>query len=217
MPDTSPLPDRPIGLQWATGLAPLWSGLGFFLLGTQDLLKRFLPPTSSVREGMGWAALCLVAIVFVAVPIWGTRAIRARAFSLRSGYAQPKSRNWLLLPVLVVPMVLVTVVIAYAFTSHGRPPTPYALYNDRLVTPGFAVTFAVSSLYYGWKRRVPLLLAYAIYLTCLALLIWWLPLSPVERGGLLLSGAGGPLAVFGAIRLRAFLSADSKPPEGLSR
>jgi hypothetical protein len=104
---------------------------------------------------------------------------------------------------LLVPLVLVPLVIAYAFTSYGRQPAPHLPDYDRLIVPGFAVTFAALSFYYGRKRNAPLLLAYGIYLICLALLIWWLPLTPTERSGLLMSGAGGPLAVFGAMRLRA--------------
>jgi hypothetical protein len=205
LPDVDPLANRPIELLWETGFSPLWAGSGFFLLGIQDLLKRFLPPTSLIQEGISWVAICFTAAAFAAAAIWGKRSIRARVVSPHTGYVEPKSRNWLLLPALFVPLLLVPIIIAYAFTSYGRPPAPYTLDDGKLVVPGFALVFAALSLHYGWKRKVLLLLVYGIYLICLALLIWRMPLTPTERGGLLMSGAGGPLAVFGAIRLRAFL------------
>jgi hypothetical protein len=214
MLDVDPISSRPSESLWRNGLSPLWGGLVFFLLGTRDLLERFLPPTPLAQHSARWAVICVAATLFVAVTIWGRRSIRARVVSPPSGYVEPKSHNWLLLPVLLVPLVLVPIVIANAFTSYGRSPAPYALDDDRLFAPGFAVMFAALSLYYGWKRKAPLLSVYAIYLICLALLIWLLPLSPNERDGLLMSGAGGPLVAFGAVRLRAFLRTKSKPPEG---
>jgi hypothetical protein len=206
MPDVDPPSHRPLESLWETGLSPLWCGSGFFLLGVQDLLKRFLPPTSFAQQGISWIAICLAIATFAAAAFWGKRSISARSVSPRSGYVEPKSHKWLLLPVLLVPLVLASLIIAYAFASYGRQPAPYDLDDSRLVEPGFSVMFAAISLHYGLKHKAALLLVYGGYLICLALLIWWLPISPTERDGLLQSGAGGPLAVYGAIRLRAFLS-----------
>jgi hypothetical protein len=189
------------------------SGSGFFLLGTSDLLKRFLPQTTLAQQGISWLAIALAAAAFATTRIWRRRSIDARVISSSGGHMEVSSRNWLLLPMLLVPLVLVPLVVTYAFTSYGRQPAAYLVDSDRLVMPGFAVVFAALSLYYGRKRKAPLLLVYGIYLIGLALLIWWLPLTPVERDGLLMSGTGGPLAVFGATRLRAFLAAEPRPVE----
>jgi hypothetical protein len=199
MPDINTLSKRPLEYSWETGVSPLFSGSIFFLLGASGLLKRFLPQTAFAQQGVSWLVICLVAVAILVAKIWGTRGI---------------GRTWLLLPIVLVPLVLVPLVSAYAFTSYGRPSNPYPLNIDRLVMPGFAVLFGVLSLYYYVrKQETPALLAYGIYLMCLALLIWWLPLSSTERGDLLNSGAGGPLAVFGAMRLREFLRTEPKPVE----
>ncbi len=92
--------------------------------------------------------------------------------------------------------------LAYAFTSYGHLPTAYQLNDDRLVMPGFAVMGAAISFYYGRKHNSVLLWVYGVYLLGLSFLIWWLPASPIERSGWLMSGTGGPLAVFGATRLK---------------
>jgi hypothetical protein len=195
MPDVETLSKRPIESQWEIGVGPLLTGSVFFLLGIPDVLERFLPQTALAQNGTQWLAL-LFAAAFAAILIWGTRFI---------------SRKWLLLPIVLVPLVLVPIVIAYAFSSYGSPPAPVSLDSDRLVMPGFAVLFGAIALYEGRKRKSPLLLAFGTYLMCLALLLWWLPLSPTERSGLLNVGAGGPLGAFGATRLRAFLRASPKP------
>lgn len=209
MPEVDALSERPGESLWETGVTPLLSGSGFFLLGTSDLLKRFLPQTSLAQGGISWLMILLTAATFAAGGIWSRRFIRARTASPHA-HTEFKSCNWLLLPTLLVPLVLVPLVISYAFTSYGRQPAPYQLEEGRLVMPGFAVMIAALAFYYGHKRKVPVLLAYGTYLMSLALLIWWLPLSPTERSGLLLSGVGGPLAVLGAMRLRSFLRVEPK-------
>jgi hypothetical protein len=169
------------------------SGAGFFLLGAPHLLQRFLPQTTLAQQGISWLALGLAAIVLAINAIWGRRFIASRTDSPQQGQMQSKRSNWLLLPMVLVSLLLVPLVLVYGFTSYGRHPDSYMLDQNRLASPAFALMFAALSLHYAWKRRASVLLAYAIYLACLALLIWWLPLNPTERHGLLMSGAGGPL------------------------
>ena len=197
----SPANERAVESAWKTGVSPLIFGSGFFLLGTKDLLRRFFPQTSLAQNGLSWLAIVIAAAVLVAGGIWTRRHVNAQAVSPResSSFA---SRNWLLLPIVLVPTVLVSLVLVYAFTSYGHLPTSYQLDDDRLVMPGFAVMCAAISFYYGRKHKSALLWAYGAYLLGLALLIWWLPASPIERSGWLMSGTGGPLAVFGATRLK---------------
>jgi hypothetical protein len=202
MPDVDKLSKRPAEYLWETGVAPLSAGSGFVLLGTATLLQRILPQTDLAQQGIMWLAIC-----FVVAMAWGTRSIKDRVVSPRGGYVEPAHPKWLLwfaLLSLLAPLVLV-----YVFFPDGGSLGLDPLHS-RLLVPGFAVLFGAGSFYEGRKRKIPLLLAYGIYLMCLALLIWWLPLSPTERFGLLQSGAGGPLAVFGAMRLRAFLKANPK-------
>jgi hypothetical protein len=197
MSDVDTRSKRPYESLWETGVSPLLLGFAFFLLRTPDLLERFLPQFASMQNGMGWLTLCFVA-AFAAVVIWGTQSI---------------SRKVLLLPIVLIPLVLVPLVLAYAVSPFGRPATSISFDSDRLVESGFAVMLAAISLYEWRKRKTSLLLAYGIYLMCLALLIWWLPLSPTETGDLLMVGAGGPLGVFGAARLRTILRANPKPTD----
>lgn len=204
MPDVDKLSRRPAEYLWETGVAPLTVGTGFFLLGSAELLQRILPQTDLAQQGIKWLALCFVVAMF-----WGMRSIKDRVVSPRGGYvelesAHPKWLLWLLLPALLVSLVLV-----YALNPVGNPSGHTFLDNDKLIVPGFAVLFGVISLYEGRMRKMPVL--FGIYMGCLALLIWWLPLSATERFGLLQSGTGGPLAIFGAMRLRAFLKANPKP------
>jgi hypothetical protein len=204
MPDVDKLSKRPAEYLWETGVAPLTVGMGFFLLGSAELLRRILPQTDLAQQGIKWLALCFVVAMF-----WGMRSIKDRLVSPRGGYvelepARPKWLLWLLLPALLVSLVLV-----YALTPAGNPIGHNFLDNDKLIVPGFAVLFGVISLYEGRMGKIPVL--FFVYMVCLALLIWWLPLSAMERFGLLQSGTGGPLAIFGAMRLRAFLKANPKP------
>jgi hypothetical protein len=196
---------------WKVGFAPFMSGSGLFLLGTSDLLKRFLPQTALAQQGISWLILCVAGAAFAITAIWGRRSVIPYVVSPHGAHMESTSRNWLLLPLLLVPLVLLLLVGAYAFTSFGRQPTPYSIDHDRLVMPGFAVMLAALSFFYARKRQELLLWAYGFYLIGLALLIWWLPLSPTERSGFLMSGAAGPLSVFGAMRLRCFLRADPRP------
>lgn len=203
---------RPLESLWETGVAPLFVGSSFFMLGTSDLLKRFLPQAPLAQQGLSWVAVCFTFVALAAVALWGKRSVsRTGAITPSSGSLEPKSRKWLLVPVFLVPLVLLPLVIVYALTTFGRQPDPVFLNDTRLIAPGFAILLGVISLHHGRTRKVPLLPTYGIYLLCLALLIWWLPLSPTERFGLLESGAGGPLSVYGAMRLRAVLNADPKP------
>lgn len=203
----------PAESMWKVGFAPFVSGSGFFLLGTSDLVKRFLPQTALAQEGISWLMICLTGAAFAATAVWGRRSIIPHVASPHRSHIDSRSRNWLLLPMLLVPLVLLPLVAADAFTSYGRQPTPYSISDGRLVIPGFAVMVAALSLYNWRKRSEPLLLAFGIYLIGLALLIWWLSLGSTERSGLLMAGTGGPLAVFGATRLRASLRAESRPTE----
>jgi hypothetical protein len=206
VPDVDRLSKRPAEYLWETGVAPLSAGSCFFLLGTAILLQRILPQTDLAQQGIQWLAICFAAAVAL-----GTRFIKDRVVSPRGGYVEPVRPKWLLwfaLLSLFVPLGLV-----YAITPVGSPPPDVDSFDNffSLLAPGFAVLIGVLSLYHGRMRKM--LLLYGIYMLCLALLIWWLPLSAIERFGLLQSGAGGPLAVFGAMRLRAFLKANPEPVE----
>ncbi len=203
MSDVQSPMNSPMQTLWDIGIAPLFSGLGFFLLGMSSLLKRFIPQTSLAQNSMRWTMLLITAAALAAAAIWVRRSMNSGLFTPPGRRENVMGRAWLLLPMVVVPMVLVSLVIALGFTSYGHHPSPYMIDKDRLIMPAFAVLFAILSFYYGWKREVSLLHAFGIYLACLAVLVWWLPLSPVERGGLVMSASGGPLAIYGAVRLRA--------------
>ena len=196
------LSKRPEEYLWETGLSPLVAGSGFFLLGASELLQRILPQTGMAQQGIKWLALFAVAAV-----IWGARFIRDRVVSPRGGYVVPADPRWFLWVVLLA--MILSLLLAYTLAPAGILHDRIGFIDHHLVAPGFAVLFGILSLYYGRMRMIPLL--FCIYLMFLASLIWWLPISETEEFGLLQAGAGGPLAVFGVIRVRAFLKANPEP------
>ena len=197
MADVYKLSKRPAEYMWETGVPPLSAGSGFFLLGSADLLQRILPQADLAHMGIKWLAIFLAGAV-----LWSARCIKDRIVSPRGGYVEPAQPRWLL------PALLMLLILVYSTAQIGNPPD-HDFIDNRLVVPGFAVLTGVLALYHGRMRKLPVL--FGIYMVCLALLIWWLPLSTTERFGLLESGTGGPLAVYGAMRLRAFLKANPGP------
>ena len=201
--DVYSLSKRPAEHQWETGVAPLSAGLCFFLLGIPDLLKDVL------LTDLAYAGLKFLGVFAVPALLWGARTISNRIVSPRCGYVEPAQPQWLKWFLwLSLPMLGVPLVLAYVLNPVGSPPV-LNFVDGRLIVPGLAVLIATLSLYFGRMRKMPVL--FGIYMLSLALVIWWLPLSATERAGMLQSGTGGPLAILGAIRVRASLKANPKP------
>ncbi|MEP7354700.1 MAG: hypothetical protein ABI824_15840 [Acidobacteriota bacterium] len=199
MPDLDKIAKRPLEYLWESGVAPLASGSTFFLLGSSDLVLRFLPKTSAAQEGVRLLAICCVIAASLAI-----RSVKKRLVFPRAGHVEPVRHYGLILLLVCIPLAL-------TIWQGSMPDLNRLMANDRLIVTGFAVWFAVMSMHYGRKQGSPLLIAFGVYLLGLALLIWWLPLRATERFGLLEAGAGGPLTVYGAARLHSFLKSNPLP------
>jgi hypothetical protein len=199
MADIDSIARRPAAYLAETGVPALAAGLLFSILGGSDLAQQFLPATFVARESPKWLAICCCAAV-----LWGAKVARERLVFPRGGYVELPRRS-LSAVVAIVMFALVGFAGVLALSGYHLPKP-----DGKLLVPGFAVLFAGISLASGLRQRSSLQICFGVYLLCLAPLLWWLPVSSVERNGALEVLAGVPLAAGGAIRLRSFVRAN--PP-----
>jgi hypothetical protein len=171
-----------------------------FLLGGSVLVQRFLPKTFVASEAPGWLAICCAAAA-----LWGEKRLKERLVFTRGGHVELRRRWW---PFVLSGLVLQGIVIVFLVLPGHRPRL-----DGQLVWPGFAIVFAVIALASGWQLKSPLRAYFGAYLLCLAPLMWWLPVTSIERSAVLEVGAGAPLAVGGALILRRFLKANPRRSE----
>jgi hypothetical protein len=96
---------------------------------------------------------------------------------------------------------------------RNRYARAVATYGTRLIAPGFGILFAILLLATGWRQKSALMMWFGIYFIALARLLCWMPGTNYELMSTLQVGAGLPLAVFGALRLRSFLKENPMPME----
>ncbi|MEP7354701.1 MAG: hypothetical protein ABI824_15845 [Acidobacteriota bacterium] len=196
MPDLDKIAERPGWYLWETGLGPFIMGSFFFLIGTAFLTVDFIPDVPIVKV----AALFAGTGLFFGID-WLGRYIKERKIFPRGGYVEPR-RDWKAATLGVLPVFVLTVLWKL---STRNPHANFFFDNAKLLLPGYALWSAGSSLYYYRKFKSPASLAFGIYLICFAPLLWWLPLRPEGRFGLMSAAVGGPLGVYGALRLRKYL------------
>jgi hypothetical protein len=196
MEDFEAIAGRPAAYLAETGMPQLSGGLVFLFIGSSILIQHFLPRTPLYLLGLQYAGLCCAIGVLL-----GTAAIKRKMVFPRGGYVMPRRRSqrWLFLSLMLPIAVAVWI---FARTSPGHR---IDLLDSSLIWPGFAILFAVLSLYSG---RIDA----GVYLACLAPVLWWLPVTSYERGACLEVAAGAPMAVIGAVRLRRYLLANPIPP-----
>ena len=198
MADIDRIADRPRAYLAGTGVLPLMSGLLFFISGSFALVQSQLMRTPEYRDYglmVQYAGLCCAGAV-----IWGVAAIKRRMVFPRGGYVQLPDRN----RQIVVALGVVLGGIMLTLMASRWPETRLYL-DSRLVAPSFAIVFAVLCLLSLWKKRHLSTLGFALYLLCLAPVLWWMPGNSYERMSALSVAVGPPLAITGVIRLRRFL------------
>jgi hypothetical protein len=204
MRDFDAIAERPAGHLAETGLPQLTSGLGFFILGSSVLIQRALPRTFLYMVGAQWIGIACAAAVMVALA-----SLKRRMVFPRGGYVVPVGRMRRLV-LLCITLLSAIAIWAYVGTTPGHR---LDFLKSRLVWPGFAITFSVICLWAGLKQKSSLTIYFALYLACVAPLLWWLPISTYEQSACLQVAAGAPVAITGAIRLRRFLIANPMPAE----
>jgi hypothetical protein len=200
MADVDDLARRPAAYLLETGIPQLTGGLIFFFLGGSDLVQRFLPKTLLASEGPRWLAICCATAV-----LWGAKTLKERVVFTRGGHVELRRGWW---PFVVSGLAVQGIVLVFLGLS-GRLPR----LDGEMAYPGFAIVFAVIALASGWQLKSPLRTCFGAYLLGLAPLLWWLPVTNIERGAVLEVGAGAPLAVGGALILRRFLKANPRRSE----
>lgn len=200
MADIKKLASRPQEYLAETGVPQIVGGLIWFFLGSSVLVQRVLPKALTDRQLPVWIAIGCAAAAMLAA-----RALKQRIVFPRGGYVQPRSRP-AARSTLVAGIALVVAFGIIAIIWPDRVPRM----ESRLMAPGFALAFAIICLVSGWRQSSSAMMLFGVYLACLAPILGWMPLNNYERMSCLEVGAGVPLAVAGAVRLRSFVRANPR-------
>ena len=191
-----------------TGFLPLYTGVGLLIMGASDLALRLYPRSIAVGGGLPFLAMPC----WIAAALWGWRVLRRRALTI-GGFVEPpgswwpapageKSAWWPFVPVAAFPVAIAL----FLLMIPGHAPSV----AHGLIEPGYTICVALAVLLEGYRRKGPLLIVFAAYLLCLARLQWSLRDTPNLL--VLTIGAGAPVAIAGAIRLRSVLKANPPTP-----
>jgi hypothetical protein len=198
MDDIQKIAGRPAEYLAGTGLPQLSGGSIFFFVGSAVLVQNILPKTSAAHDVPLWVAIfCEGAMLLI------VRALKNRVVAPRGGYVELQPR-WGSGIMQWVSLAIALAMAALAYTFHME---------SRLVWPAFAVLGALICVAWGRQVKSSLLMWFALYVVCLAPLLWWMPLSNLLRGAWFSVAMGAPIAVIGVIRLRGFLRTTSMPVE----
>lgn len=203
MPDIDQIASRPRVYLSETGVPQLMGGVIFVVLGTTVLIQQVLLEGPIAQLITQWTGILCAGAV-----LWGARALRRRIVFPRSGYAEPRvtpASRFLFWG----PMAAAVALGIFAIAMPGHLPHM----ESRLIAPGFGILFAILLLAAGWRQRSALTMWFGVYFIALARLLWWIPGTSYELMAALQVGAGIPLAVFGALRLRSYLKGNPMPVE----
>jgi hypothetical protein len=184
-----------------SGVTWLTSGSAFVLMGVAQLIWPILVrqhPNSALA--VQWAGVVLVWLVLLA----GLK-LRQRFVFPRAGYAAPRRSPWVRAAVAgLVCGGIIFVWLIWMFARGGH----FALGEwQRFVAPGFALLAAGIA----WQGKSRLGFLFAIYLLFLGAALWSSQLNAFAGMSWLQVGIGGPLVVYGAIRLRKFVETNPGP------
>ena len=186
-----------------TGFVALVWGLCSFMCGAFEFVQYFRPGSLAASGAVFFPALLCV----IAAAVWGWQALKRR---FAAGLVEPPGKwwpapdvettvsRWSLLPLAAFLALLVLKILGHAHSL-----------DHRLMNPGYAALIGMIVLGQGWVQKNALLLfAFSAYLMFLAL-VQWPGAAPMEPSMAILSvGAGAPIAIAGAFRLRSVLKAN---------
>ena len=203
MPDIDRIASRPRAYLSETGVPQFTAGVIFVVLGTTVLIQQELIAGPVAQLIIQWLGIFCAGAVF-----WAARTLRRRIVFPRSGYAEPRVTSasrfsyW-------GPVAAAVALAILGIALPGHLPRM----ESRLIAPGFGILFALLLLNAGWRKGSALTTWFGVYFIALARFLWWMPGTSYELMAALQVGAVIPLAVFGALRLRAYLKATPIPVE----
>lgn len=178
-----------------SGFTSLVPGLAWVFAGISQLVWPTLVhghPTSALV--VQFAGVALSALVLFAG--W---KLKQRVVFPRAGYALPRHP----------PSVRVVFFLGFAgafliwiFARGGNRPLDLRHFS---AAPYFAVLVAMIVAGTTWQKKTRLGYWFAAYLICLGAVLWYSQPEPFAGMSWLQIGIGGPMAVYGAIRMRRFI------------
>jgi hypothetical protein len=181
----------------------LVSGLIWILLGSSALIRQVFPQGLVAQEMPKWIGICCAVAVLL-----GARALKQRIVFPRGGYVEPRVQP----ASRFVYLFSFAAMVALAIFAIARPGHLPPL-DSRFIPSAFAICFAILCLAGSWHQKHAPMMWFGVYFVGLATLLWWTPGNNYERMSVLEVGAGLPLAVAGALRLRSFLKVNPRPVE----
>ena len=194
---------RPTAYLNDSGVNWLTSGSAFVLMGISQLIwpmvARTHPNWALVVQSSGTVAALLI--------LWAGLKLKQRVVFPRAGYAVPR-RSPSLRVVKVLGFSAPLFIWILARSGHRMPDI------ERFSgAPFFAVVFALLAAYAAWRGKGRLGYWFAIYLVCLGAVLWYSQPNPFAGMSWLQIGIGGPLAIYGGLRMRTFVGANPEAAE----
>jgi hypothetical protein len=180
------------------GAGSFWAIQGILQL-IWPVIARTNPNAALTVEAVG--------VTFALLVVVGVLILQQQVVMRRTGYAVPRPSSP---PVKLVLFILVGGV-ALVLSLFLLAPKSTNVFE--FAAPGFAAFLGLSVALLAWQKKSRLGYRFAAYLIVLSAVLWW------ARPGALASlawfeiGAGFPVAIYGAIRLRQFLKANPAPVE----
>jgi hypothetical protein len=184
-----------------SGVASLTSGSAFVVMGISQLIWPILahthPNSALVVQSGGTVLVMLV--------LFAGMKLKQRFVFPRAGYAVPRRS-----PVRVLVALGLSCVFLVLLARGGHWALVVALPS---AAPGFAVVFALIAASTARQQKSNLGYWFALYLLCLGAVLWCTHPNVFAGMSWLQIGIGGPLAVYGAVRLRKFIEANPEAIE----
>jgi len=178
-------------------------GVGSFW-AIQGVLQLIWPVIARTNPN---AALTVetVGVVFAMLVVVGVLVVQQRVVMRRTGYAAPRASSppvKLALFILFGGIALVLILFLLARKSTNV---------FEFAAPGFAAFLGLSVAMLAWQKKSRLGYRFAAYLIALSAVLWWARPGALAGLGWFEIGAGFPVAIYGAMRLRRFLKANPAP------
>jgi hypothetical protein len=172
----------------------------------QGVLQLIWPVIARTNRN---AALTVEAagMAFAMLVVVGVLVVQQRVVMRRTGYAAPRPSS----PPLTLLFLILFGGVALVLILFLVAPKSADVFE--LAAPGFAAFLGLSVAILAWQRKNGLGYCFAAYLMLLCVVLWWARPGSFASLAWLEIGAGLPVAIYGAVRLRQFLKANPAPVE----